>query len=557
MATANPVQRTASKTVTDTIVGEHTHTIVGYSLIKGIGDGEPIASERFVVGGHEWVLLFYPDGKRSSSEGPMGNGPAADAAAHAAAVALPVAAVVGLPGARDDALDGVGLPPAQGGAGAGPLGGAPDARGGGGGPAGVADGVGVGVGHPAALLAAQHPHPHHHHQPVHPGPMIAQLGPMHRQQRRDTTNEYAALFVALIGEGPNPQGIVSTTEGKVVRAFHRFTLVDQTGQGRDLTKGRTRDAGAVKISCARQDPNARNCHGYRKFVKRSLLEDPTKGYLLNDTVLIRYTIELVVSSGGALMRGGSGSRGAAELVRVPPPCLGADLSGLLQRGEGTDVTLVVEGEEFKAHKFLLQARSKFFHSLLNNSMREGLEGRAVVHGIKAPVFKALLHYVYTDNLPDGMDDGNLETEMAQHLLAAADQMQLERLRRVCERRLVETVEVESVADTLALADGNHSEELKKVCLDFVGRHLAAVMKTEGYSHMVAANPGLQAEILSTVAALGGAPDGSRGHAHIRSAGAALGGAAGAGGGAAGSGGGRLRDVLLDVDDVRRVRPRRD
>jgi hypothetical protein len=85
--------------------------------------------------------------------------------------------------------------------------------------------------------------------------------------RRDTTNEYAALFVALIGEGPNPQGVVNTNEGKVVRAFHRFTLVDQTGQGRDLTKGRTREAGAVKISCARQDPNARNCHGYRKFVK--------------------------------------------------------------------------------------------------------------------------------------------------------------------------------------------------------------------------------------------------------------------------------------------------
>lgn len=35
--------------------GEHTHTIVGYSLVKGIGDGEPIASERFVIGGHEWV----------------------------------------------------------------------------------------------------------------------------------------------------------------------------------------------------------------------------------------------------------------------------------------------------------------------------------------------------------------------------------------------------------------------------------------------------------------------------------------------------------------------
>ena len=39
------------------VAGEHEHTIVGYSLVKGIGDGEPIASERFTVGGHEWVRL--------------------------------------------------------------------------------------------------------------------------------------------------------------------------------------------------------------------------------------------------------------------------------------------------------------------------------------------------------------------------------------------------------------------------------------------------------------------------------------------------------------------
>ena len=35
--------------------------------------------------------------------------------------------------------------------------------------------------------------------------------------------------------------MVNTSDGRVVRAFHRFTLVDQTGQGRDLTKGRRRD----------------------------------------------------------------------------------------------------------------------------------------------------------------------------------------------------------------------------------------------------------------------------------------------------------------------------
>ncbi|KAG2454710.1 hypothetical protein HYH02_000547 [Chlamydomonas schloesseri] len=536
-------QRTASKTVTDTIVGEHTHTIVGYSLIKGIGDGEPIASERFVVGGHEWVLLFYPDGKRSSSEGPMGNG-GGEGGHHPGQVPLPLAGAMGGMqggggGMRDDPLDPVGLPPAPpppAAAQAGQLPGG-ERRGDGGGGGGGGDALGHVGQNVLVAQAAAHHHAaavaaaaaaaaaHHGGGGGGGGGMMAPMGaPLHRQQRRDTTNEYAALFVALIGEGPNPQGIVSTTEGKVVRAFHRFTLVDQTGQGRDLTKGRTRDAGAVKISCARQDPNARNCHGYRKFVKRSLLEDPSKGYLANDTLVIKYTIELVVSSGGALMRGGGGGRGGVELIRVPPPSLGADLAALLASGEGADVTLMVDGEEFKAHKWLLEARSAFFRSLLNNDMREGLEGRAAVHDVRAPVFRLLLHYVYTDSLPEGMEDSGLEVEVAQHLLAAADAMQLERLRRIAERRLTECVDVESVAFTLALADRNHATELKRVCLDYVGRNLAAVMKTEGYSHMVASCPGLQGEILCTLAALGGA-------------GPADGGAGGGGGGGAGGGGG--------------------
>lgn len=36
---------------------------------------------------------------------------------------------------------------------------------------------------------------------------------------------------------------------------------------------------------------------------------------------------------------------------------------------------------------------------------------------------------------------NLDCAMAQHLLVAADRFQLHRLRRICERRLCETVEV--------------------------------------------------------------------------------------------------------------------
>ena len=44
-------------------------------------------------------------------------------------------------------------------------------------------------------------------------------------------------------------------------------------------------------------------------------------------------------------------------------------------------------------------------------------------------------------LPQDLDGTNLDAAMAQHLLVAADRFALPRLRRICERRLCETVEV--------------------------------------------------------------------------------------------------------------------
>ena len=242
---------------------------------------------------------------------------------------------------------------------------------------------------------------------------------------------------------------MNTSEGKVVRAFHRFTLVDQLGQGRDLSKGRTRDAGAVKISCARQDPNARNCHGYRKFVKRSILEDPTKGYLVNDTIVIKYTIELVVSTGGALSRS-HGPSSKSELIKVPPSNIGVDLGRLFASGQGVDYMFEVEGEEMGVHKIILEARSPVFRALINTPMREGHGGKVLIHDIKAEVFRVLLHYVYTDSLPDEHADSNLEVAMAQHLLVASDRFELIRLRRICERRLCESVDVSQLVITSSI-----------------------------------------------------------------------------------------------------------
>ncbi|RLN29181.1 hypothetical protein C2845_PM05G01330 [Panicum miliaceum] len=43
--------------------GTHLHRIDGYSLVDGtVGTGKAVRSSRFLVGGHQWELLYYPNG---------------------------------------------------------------------------------------------------------------------------------------------------------------------------------------------------------------------------------------------------------------------------------------------------------------------------------------------------------------------------------------------------------------------------------------------------------------------------------------------------------------
>lgn len=55
----------SSFSINDTINGTHDFTVKGYSLAKGMGVGKYVQSEIFTVGGYDWAIYFYPDGKNS------------------------------------------------------------------------------------------------------------------------------------------------------------------------------------------------------------------------------------------------------------------------------------------------------------------------------------------------------------------------------------------------------------------------------------------------------------------------------------------------------------
>ncbi|CAA7029000.1 unnamed protein product [Microthlaspi erraticum] len=52
-----------SITVMESVNGSHQFTIKGFSLAKGMSPGKFIQSDVFSIGGYDWAIYFYPDGK--------------------------------------------------------------------------------------------------------------------------------------------------------------------------------------------------------------------------------------------------------------------------------------------------------------------------------------------------------------------------------------------------------------------------------------------------------------------------------------------------------------
>ncbi|CAN6283244.1 unnamed protein product [Urochloa humidicola] len=185
-------------------------------------------------------------------------------------------------------------------------------------------------------------------------------------------------------------------------------------------------------------------------------------------------------------------------VSVPPSDLHRHLADLLQTEKGADVVFQVGRETFAAHRCVLAARSPVFSAELFGTMMESRATSDVVqvNDMEAPVFKALLCFVYTDSLPEMRKED--ENVMCQHLLVAADRYDMERLKLVCESKLCEYIDVGTAATILTLAEQHHCNGLKKACFNFLGdpAKLKAVMASDGFKHLSRSCPSIKNDLMS-------------------------------------------------------------
>ncbi|KAJ3670787.1 hypothetical protein LUZ60_008213 [Juncus effusus] len=264
-------------------------------------------------------------------------------------------------------------------------------------------------------------------------------------------------------------------EGKQVEARYNLTMLDKSGNPSTLSYS------------SPVFTFGSNCKGWgpcSKFIKRETFE--TSDYLKNDCFTMKCTIFVTI--------GGSNK---FEPIMVPPPNLNKQLCQLFEAGEGADATFKVRGQSFKAHKFMLAARSPVFRAQFFGPMNKKRKRSITIDDIEPEVFKIFLHFIYSDSLTE-LEEG--DSIMYQHLLVAADQYNVERLKLMYEDKLSKNIEMNNLATTLTLAEQHNCSTLKASCFKFISspKFLAEVMNTEGFEHLTRSCPSILNELLENL-----------------------------------------------------------
>ncbi|CAM0877758.1 unnamed protein product [Alopecurus aequalis] len=270
-----------------------------------------------------------------------------------------------------------------------------------------------------------------------------------------------------------------------VKAEFRMSLLDQDGQPLPLY---SKDGG-TRAFC-----NKGELWGMPQFIKRKdLVESP---YLRDDAFSVRCDLTVFQE---IFTEPISPSVVVTPAVVVPPSDMHWHLGNLLLAGDAADVTFEVGAETFAAHRCVIAARSSVFKAELLGLMKEKTAPLVRIDDMEAGVFKALLHFIYTDSLPIVEEDNVVA--MAQHFLVAADRYNLDRLKLICEGKFCDHVFRDTVATTMALAEQHGCAALKKACLKFLTSpgNLKAVMASDGFEHLRNSCPSVLEELVAMLA----------------------------------------------------------
>ncbi|KAL3517573.1 hypothetical protein ACH5RR_020162 [Cinchona calisaya] len=143
----------------------------------------------------------------------------------------------------------------------------------------------------------------------------------------------------------------------------------------------------------------------------------------------------------------------------------------------SDVTFLIEGKRFYAHRICLLASSDAFRAMFDGGYRERDAKDIEIPNIRWDVFELMMRYIYTGSV-------EVDLDVAQDLLRAADQYLLEGLKRLCEYAIAQDISVENVSLMFELSEAFNAMSLQHACILFILENFDKLSLMPWYSLLI-------------------------------------------------------------------------
>jgi len=167
--------------------------------------------------------------------------------------------------------------------------------------------------------------------------------------------------------------------------------------------------------------------------------------------------------------------GRSDRVEEPSQ-LSYDIAKLLKNLLFSDVIFEVEGQEIKAHRNILVARSDFFRAMFTTGMKEAGAAKVPVPNVSYPVFMNLLEFLYTDSV-------EIPAEHVVPLYCAADQYNLPKLKQLCTADFELCVDIDNIVPLYIHVTELHAKDLENICLKFIIDNYKEVTKSSNFTKL--------------------------------------------------------------------------
>ncbi|KAM4794108.1 kelch-like protein 7 isoform 3-T3 [Cyanocitta cristata] len=138
-----------------------------------------------------------------------------------------------------------------------------------------------------------------------------------------------------------------------------------------------------------------------------------------------------------------------------------------------DVILMVQERKIPAHRVVLASASHFFNLMFTTNMIESKSFEVELKDAEPDIIEQLVEFAYTARI-------SVNSNNVQSLLDAANQYQIEPVKKMCVDFLKEQVDASNCLGISVLAECLDCPELKATADDFIHQHFTEVYKTDEF-----------------------------------------------------------------------------